>query len=123
MLLDSYAWIEFFNGTEKGREVKKVLKEGKCYTSIISLAEIAEVCSRTDKNVNDFIDKIKNFSTILFLNETVSTVAGKLNFQRKKVVKGWGMMDSFILATALANNLPILTGDKHFKDLPNTKIL
>jgi predicted nucleic acid-binding protein len=57
------------------------------------------------------------------LDQKICILAGKLSFQRKRLIKGWGMIDSLILATALVSNLKILTGEKHFKDLPNVEML
>ncbi|MEM5793683.1 MAG: PIN domain-containing protein [Candidatus Aenigmatarchaeota archaeon] len=123
MLLDTHAWVEFFNGSEKGKKVKKILEEKRCFTSIVSLAEIAECCLRCGETPEKFVKKIKELSTILTLDEATSVSAGKINFYRKKVVKNWGMLDSFILASSLVFGLKIVTGDLHFKDLPNVVIL
>jgi predicted nucleic acid-binding protein len=50
-------------------------------------------------------------------------VAGELNFERKKRVKGWGMADSIILATARRAGSRIVTGDSHFRDLTEETIM
>ena len=57
------------------------------------------------------------------MDEEIIVSAGKLNYERKKIVKNWGMLDSFILATAQVYDLKILTKDSHFKDLPNIQLL
>lgn len=125
MLLDTYAWIEFFQGTEKGRKVKAVIAKQSCYTSIISLAEIAEWCLKNKLDVKYFIKVVERLSTILSLDEEMTIAAGKINFYHKKCkkIKGWGMIDSLIYATARFYNLAVLTGDKHFRSLPNVEIL
>lgn len=124
-MLDTYAWIEFFKGSKKGRKVEDVLKKERCYTSVVSLAEIVEWCFKNslEQKIEEYIVKIKNGTIVIFLGDIISTLAGKLNYERKKKIKGWGMLDSFILASANLNNLKILTGDKHFKDLPNIVML
>jgi predicted nucleic acid-binding protein len=123
VIVDSYAWIEFFNGTERGKSVEKILGERICYTTITSLAEISEFCSKTGQDLDKFLERVMILSTILLINQKICILAGKLNFQRKKKIKNWGMMDSMLLAAALLNNLKILTGDKHFSDLPNVEML
>lgn len=124
MLLDTSAWIEFFQGTEKGREVKESLKEEN-YTNIVTFAEMINWCLRNglESKISSYIEGIKKGSEILDLDETIMTLAGRLNYERKKAVKNWGMLDSFILATSLLYNLKILTKDLHFKDLPNVEML
>lgn len=44
-------------------------------------------------------------------------MAGEINFENKKKIKGWGMSDSIIQATAKLLNADVLTGDEHFRDL------
>jgi len=123
VILDSFAWIEFFNGTEKGKKVEEKLTETMCYTSLIALAEISEFCARSNKDFNKFFEKIISVSTILPIDQEISILAGSVNFHRKKKVRDWGMMDSILLSTALIFNLKILTGDKHFEDLPNVEMI
>ncbi|RLE57048.1 MAG: type II toxin-antitoxin system VapC family toxin, partial [Thermoprotei archaeon] len=40
MILDTYAWVEYFLGSPKGRVVKDLLEKG-AYTPDVVLAEIA----------------------------------------------------------------------------------
>jgi predicted nucleic acid-binding protein len=46
----------------------------------------------------------------------------EIDIERKKLIKGWGMADSIILATARVKGAKIVTGDQHFKDLKNNVI-
>jgi|SRR3989344_2032150 len=123
MLLDSYAWIELFLGTEKGKKVKELLEKGKHYISIVSIAEITEWSLKNKIETKNLIDVIKKISEVINLNEEIVELAGKINFERKKIIKDWGMLDSLIYATALLYNLKILTGDKHFEKLNNVEML
>lgn len=125
MLLDTSAWIEFFQGTEKGKKVREFLKSGENFTSIVTFAEVTNWCfkNKLENREASYISAIKKGSEIIDLNETVMTLAGRLNYERKMIVKNWGMIDSFILATSLLYDLGILTKDSQFKDLSNTVIL
>ena len=125
MLLDTSAWIEFFQGTEKGKKVGNILRTEENFTSIVTFAEIVNWCLKNNiqDKIKEYIAGIKNGSTILELNEPIAIVAGKLNYERKKIVKNWGMMDSVILSTAQIYNLKVLTKDSQFKDLLSVEIL
>lgn len=123
MLLDTSAWIEFFIKSPQGEKVKEYLKNENCYTNMTSLAEISNWASKQNKNPEELIIFVKTLTQLVELSETISSKAGELNFQRKKVESNWGMLDSFILATAQIYNLNILTKDRHFKDLPNVELL
>jgi len=125
MLFDTSAWIEFFQGTRKGKKVRQFLKVEENFTNIVSFAEVINWCLRNnlENRINSYIEGIKKGSEILDLDEKIITLAGRLNYERKMVVKNWGMMDSFILATSLLYDLKILTKDSQFKDLQNVEIL
>jgi predicted nucleic acid-binding protein len=123
MIIDSYAWIEFLNGTKKGEKVKQYLKRQTCYISVTSLSEIVNLCLRLNMDRDISIRTILSLSKILALDKEIALMAGRINFERKKKVKDWGMMDSFILAFAISKNLKILTGDKQFSDLQNVEML
>ena len=125
MLFDTSAWIEYFQGTQSGRKVRQFLTVGENFTSIASFAEVINWCFRSGlRNKSDsYINGMKKGSEVLELDEKTITLAGRLNYERKKVVKNWGMMDSFILATSLIYDLRMLTKDLQFKDLQNVEIL
>ena len=123
MILDTSAWVEFFIESEKGELVKNILQAEKCCSSIVTLAEISNWALRENQNGKECLKFIVSIAKILNLTHEISFLAGELNFQRKKNVKNWGMVDSFILATALIYDLKILTKDNHFRDLENVEIL
>ena len=123
MLLDTSAWVEFFIGSVKGKRVKEVLDKDDCYTSIVSLAEVANWALKENIEVLSLVNTIKQLSNIIGLDEDITVLAGKLNFERKKVNKKWGMLDSFIFASGSIYELKILTKDNDFRDLPNVEML
>ena len=125
MLLDTSAWIELFQETDRTEMVKNVLETEENFTSAITFAEMVNWCFRNKKEdkITAYLKGIRHGSTILDLNEAIIISAGKLNYERKKVVKNWGMADSLILSTSLFYNLKILTKDNHFRDLGNVEML
>ena len=125
MLFDTSVWIEFFQGTDKGKKVEKILVREENFTSIVTFAEVINWCFKNNKEdkIEAYIEGIKKGSKILDLDEIIIIIAGELNYRRKQMEKNWGMLDSFILATAQVYNLKILTKDLHFKDLPNIEML
>lgn len=115
MLLDTYAWIELFNGTEKGLKVKKIIEEKTCFTSSICLAELSEWIEKENLNRNELLTVIRKNSTIIEAEQQVMELAGIIKVQQRKTKKGFGLVDAIILATAKVYNLKIVTGDQHFK--------
>ena len=125
MLFDTSAWIEFFQGTEKGKRVEEILKSDENFTSIVTFAEMVNWCikNKLENKIKDYIEGMKNGSQIIDLSENIATTSGRLNYERKTIEKNWGMMDSFILATAQIYDLKILTKDRQFCDLTNVEML
>lgn len=122
MLLDTSAWIEFFVGGEKSRRISGVLASGDCSTSIVTIAEVTNWAFKKGRDPALMIEAIERFSTVIPIDNTMAKTAGEINFERKKLIKKWGMMDSFILATAITYRLKILTKDSDFIGLPDIEV-
>src|SRR3989344_8870995 len=100
MLLDTSAWIEFFNGTRKGIAVKEFLDKGECFTSSISFAELSYwVWAKKPEKIHN-IGSVKKLSAILGIDEGTLELAGKIKAEKRKTVKDIGLIDCIIIATA-----------------------
>lgn len=125
-LLDSYAWIEYFLGSELGLEVRDILeKEGnKCFTSALSVSEVTVKFKKLGLDFDKAFNSMKKLSTILSVNENTAFEAGKLYVEKRKAVKDIGMVDIVIITQAREGNLKIVTGDiEHFKDEKNVMLI
>ena len=122
VVLDSFAWIEYFNGTSAGEKVQSFLETGLAVTPAIVVAELSEKHKRLNREFGPKYDFVKARTSVVPLEEELARVAGELNFERKKKVKGWGMADSIVLATARRSGARIITGDPHFRDLTEETI-
>ena len=47
----------------------------------------------------------------------MAETAGRINAERSRKIKRWGLVDSCVLATARAKGARIVSGDEHFDDL------
>jgi predicted nucleic acid-binding protein len=116
-VIDTFAWIEYFAGSEKGQKARRYIESGEALTPSIVIAEL------TDKYVREKIDPkvrlkfMKSKSTVLPLDTDVAETAGIISAERRMKVKGWGLVDSVVLAVARARGVKIVTGDEHFEDL------
>ncbi len=123
MLLDTSAWIEYFLATEKGDNVKEILKNEDAFTSVITTGELVNWCLKNNLPYEKYLKEIKLYSRMIELNEKIAILAGQLNFERKKLIKNWGMADSIVLSTSIIYDLRIITKDSHFKNLPNVLLI
>ncbi len=120
-LLDTWAWIEFYIGSEKGKEIYKKLESNKkCFTSVISLAEMSDNYQsgnlKSDNKWKEIRSFIESKTEIIRLNQEICSRAGKIKQEERQKFPDFGLMDAIILSTARENNLKVITGDKHLKD-------
>jgi len=129
IIVDTYAWIEYFSGTEIGEKVKKFLVEKYAYTPEIVLAEIARKYIREGMSIETVKHRlyiIGELSVITGIDYKIALESGKaylelLNHSKKLKLKTKpGLGDAIILETAKILNAKILTGDQHFKNLKIT---
>ena len=129
LVFDSYAWIEFFIGSSEGEKVKQLLIYSKePMTPSIVLAEIANKYFRegaSKEDVRNRIRAIKELTKIIYLDVRIILLINKArrilieNTEKLGIKKKPGLADFIILASALANNAKIVTGDEHFRNLDN----
>jgi len=117
-VVDSYAWIEYFRGSEAGKITRGFIEGGKAATATIAIAELREKYTREDwPYFDEDLLFITSSTAIVNLTKDVAVTAGEINAAMKAKIKGWGMADSVTLATAQLAKAKVVTGDKHFKGL------
>ena len=123
-VIDSYAWIEYFRGTPSGRVVRPYAEGEKAATSTLTLAELKEKYLREKwKSFEEDSEFVASRTLITPVDRKIALLAGELNHHRKRSVEDWGMADSIILATARTESAKVVTGDRHFKGLPDAIII
>ncbi len=117
-ILDSYAWIEYFNGTEEGKIVNKLFKDPKkrFYTVICCLAEIQGWALKNKGNFENLFRLIKSNSTIIQLTEQDWIQAAKEKHEQRKAYKDFGLIDATLITIQKQIKAKIVSGDKHFKE-------
>jgi len=121
-IVDTYAWVEYFRGTSKGKSVKDKIESGDNVTPTIVLAELKR--KFTEWRRLDFEDKlefIRENSLILDLDEQAAILAGEIRAQ--KLVPNMGLVDCILLALSRIYSIKVLTGDEHFKTLSEAEFM
>jgi predicted nucleic acid-binding protein len=117
-VVDSYAWIEYFRGSEAGKRARGFIEGGQAATATITVAELREKYTREGwPYFDEDLLFIMSLTAIVNLTKDIAVTAGEINAAMKAKVKGWGMADSITLATAQVAKAKVVTGDKHFKGL------
>ena len=129
IVVDSYAWVEIFQGSEKGQSALKVILDSELViTPEIVLAEISRKYFREGAKehvIRSRIRTISQSSELSQIDEAIAVESGRSYleialFAKKARSKKPSLFDAIVLATARVNNANVLTGDLHFRDLPET---
>jgi len=120
-LIDSYAWVKYFIGSNKGNILRDLFlnEENKFFTLDCCLAEIHGWALKNSQEFSELLKIIKANSEILISSENVWISSGKERYEQKKQQKDFGLIDSVILIKQKELGCKIITGDKHFKNFKN----
>lgn len=118
VLLDSWAWIEYFKGSKAGLKVKEYV-EGQ-HEVLISTINIAEVCCFLLREKQDvvFAEFMQQRSFVVPLTSDLAFEAAELKVKHKM-----GLSDAIVLATGMEYGATIVTGDEDFKGMKNVILL
>jgi len=119
-VIDSYAWLAYFMGTEAGEKAKPIIESSEeKITPTICVAEIYEKTLKVDGE--ELAEKqrafIKEKSSLAPLDELIAVEAARTQCKMKKVIDGWGLADSIVYATGAIKKADVVTGDEHLKKL------
>jgi predicted nucleic acid-binding protein len=129
IVIDSYAWIEQFAGSTEAKKVSEILANAdELYTPDIVLAEIARKYTRQgidDDTIQNRLQQISDNSKIVYIEPKLSFESAKCYLEleksaRKNKSNTPSLADAIVLATARMLKAKVLTGDTHFKSLPET---
>jgi predicted nucleic acid-binding protein len=122
---DSYAWIEYFLGSDSGRIVKDYVDAGELVTPSIVLAEVARKYLREGMKEEDVARRlsfIEVSSVVKEIDSELSVAAARAYLElyekaRAEGLKKPSLTDGIVLATGRTLKAKIITGDEHFKGL------
>ena len=118
LVIDSYGWIEYLDGTKLGSRVKELLEEdNEIFTSSLTVAEVISKVARKGMDVKIAYDTLTSNSTIISADAELSLTAGVIHSEMRKTLKDFGLADAYVLATARRLSAKVLTGDQHFKGI------
>ncbi|MCX7749334.1 MAG: type II toxin-antitoxin system VapC family toxin [Clostridia bacterium] len=116
-LVDTNIIIKLLNGEQNTIDIFDSLDEVKI--SSITAGELyygAKKSRRIDENMEIFREFLSMFP-ILAIDEKVSNIYGELKARLVKIGVNIPENDIWIAATALYNNLALVTYDEHFKSI------
>ena len=124
-IVDTYAWIEYFIGSEKGEKAAVIIDDPNepLITVECCLAELRGWTLREGQNFNELYAVVKSNSEILRVFTRMWIRAAEIRHEVRKTVPGFGLIDSVILAVQEDKRCMVLTGDPHFEGLKDVVFL
>lgn len=123
VVLDSSAWIEYFQGTGNALDVEHYLNDKKCLTLSITVAEVVAKFIKSKENPELAVEAMRTLSKVVSASEDIAINAGKLYVERRKKRKKFALSDAFILALAKREKARILTKDTDFCGIKESILL
>ena len=129
IVVDSYAWIEVFLGSSKGKDARKRIEEAdQVFTPDTVLAEVARKYLREGVSVATTakrLSAISEISELASIGSDSALEAGRAFFELERKSKDEGLekpslFDGIVLAMARLRRASVVTGDQHFKGLSET---
>ncbi len=120
-MIDSWAWVEYFRGSEAGEMAKEFIEgEEEAVVSTINLAEVYRWILRfyPEEVAEEKVAAMKQRCTVIEVTERIAIESAKLKHRMKL-----GLGDAIILATAGEAEARILTGAPDFKDVEGVVFL
>ncbi|MDP3881732.1 MAG: PIN domain-containing protein [Nanoarchaeota archaeon] len=123
VIIDTSAWIEYFQGSKEGETVNQYLKDNEIITTVVTLLELSYKADKEGWNIKDYLNFIKLKSNVVGIKESSILQFGKLYNEARKREKSFGFADAIILLTSNLEKAQILTKDLHFKGFDNAIML
>ncbi len=117
-ILDTSVWIAYLF---EGKYKQEIENDEQLFLSVLSLFEInAKLLKRKvkDGEVRDKVNFIKKRSIVLPIDEKTAEIAAGLSIE-----KNIPAIDSLIYASAIKNDLELITLDNDFRGLAKAKVL
>ena len=116
LVIDTWTWVEYYE-TNNPEIMAYIDGDEDLYISSITLTEILRslIPKVGEDEADECVEDILYRSLPVPVSPEIAILAGKLKY---KGFKG-GTADAIILATAHIGNHKIVTGDLHFKGLPD----
>ncbi|MBS3092115.1 PIN domain-containing protein [Candidatus Pacearchaeota archaeon] len=124
-VIDSHAWINYFEGNPAGEKIKEIIENqsNEIITNILCLSELSSFMTKKGFDAEKPYNAIIALSKIYTFDAEFSKEVGILHANIRKKIKDFGLVDAFVLLTSRKINAKILTGDPHFKGFSNVLLI
>lgn len=123
-VIDAYAWVEYFAGTEKGAKACAIIESDETViTSAVTIGELASKFARSGTDFSAARKVLESLSKVEIVDADAAAGAGLLHAELRKQNKHIGLADAFVLHLARKHGAKVVTGDQDFKGLKNVVMI
>lgn len=123
-LVDTWVWVEYFQGSTAGRRVRPVVEGPEVFTSIITFAELSDLYGREGlPGLDERLMFIRSRGPVLATSQGAARAAGATKWAQRKKGHPLGLADALIYETARERGLDVVTGDPGFQGLPGVTMV
>jgi len=124
-IVDTYAWIEYFSGSKKGRTVKQLLENmnNSFITLECCLAELKGWSIRNNIDFSMLLNVIEINSKIIPVLRKDWIRASEIKSEMMRTIRDFGLIDALLIAKQEQLKAKIITEDKHFFGLKDIQFM
>ena len=119
--MDSSAWVEYLNGSERGARIQKVMT-GELYTPAMVVTEVVAHMDKSERG-DEAYRAIATMSIVMVANAQIALDAARFYGVLRKKNPKFSYGDAHVVATAHALECPIITCDTDFRNVPGAKVI
>jgi len=124
-LVDTSILIEIENNNEAAikelEQLRNDMPQASLYISIFTYSEFYfGIINKSEKNKNKVVERLNDYPLLNTTRKTAIIFSELLHLVKKKG-KMIPHFDLFIAALAIENDMVLITGDNHFKEIPQLR--
>jgi predicted nucleic acid-binding protein len=125
ILLDTSAWVEYFNGSDKGRKVREMLVSAGSFalTTGMVAAELASKFLREGKPADEIMIALRAISVLVAFDYDAAYKTAGIYVRQRKSKPKFGIVDAHIVAAAILNDAKIITCDTDFSGIQEAVVI
>ncbi len=119
LLLDSWAWVEYLRGAERGQKVRDhIERSSDIQTHLVTIAELTSKLKRENMDPELAWRAVTSVSRVVIPNPIDAKNVGLLHAEMKAKRPNFSLADAFVLHGARKLKGRVLTGNPDFQGLP-----
>ncbi len=124
LVVDSWAWLELFSGSEKGRAAdQEIAKSRGAFTCAVTLAEVVSVAARRKRPSDKMVSAITNLSRVVSPSPADAVEAGLIHSEARRHAPNFSLSDAFVLQAARKLGGKVLTADPDFRGIKEATLI